>query len=67
MTVDLKNLPWQLARDIIQYCWENQIEMEKCFRFIHLVDDSGPDSDSILDIPEQHITWFLLKHVYHTN
>jgi hypothetical protein len=55
MKIDLDELP--SYRD----CKENRIEIQKCFEFYHQVDYDG--KDSIFDIPEEHITWMILKGI----
>lgn len=62
MKIDLDELySFNDALNIVQYCKENNIEIQKCFEFYHQVDYDG--KDSIFDIPDEHITWMRLKGI----
>ncbi len=59
MKIDLLPVPYKIATNIVQYCIENRIELEKCYDFInqgyHL------RLDLVFDIPNEHIIWMRLK------
>lgn len=55
MIVDLKNLPCWNVMKIVDYCWKQSIEREKCLNFLY------NDNDWEFDIPDEHITWMVLK------
>jgi len=61
MIVDLDPLPYRLAFNIIRYCVEHNIDREKCMELL----EASPAHvvDWTLDIPEEHISWMLLKLV----
>ena len=63
MIVDLNPLPFRMALDIINWCWEHDIDRHKCEELI-LARSQNPAPDYIewtLDIPEQYTTYFILK------
>jgi hypothetical protein len=57
MKLNLKNLPAIKSMEIVQYCWDNQIEPKKCMDFVYW----RGDLDFEFDIPDEHITWMTLK------
>lgn len=61
MIIDIKEIPWRAAYEIVEYCTENNIESQKCFEFINQVD--YPGKKFIFDIPEEHIIWLKLKGI----
>jgi hypothetical protein len=62
MILDLNPLPYVFAFDIIKWCWEHDIDSEKCLRLIHARTVTPvPEIDWELDIPDKYITFFLLK------
>ena len=65
MKVDLDNVYWYQARDILDYCVANGIDLDKAWELkqrwsspIKMVDDQTP---WVLDIPQSHINWLALK------
>lgn len=63
MIVDLNPLPFKMALDIIDWCWEHNIDKSKCEELI-LARSQNPPLDNIdwtLDIPDQYTTYFILK------
>ena len=65
MKVDLDNLYWYQARDLLDYCKEKGIDLAQCeylqgawHRPFREAEDTKP---WVLDIPEDHITWLTLK------
>lgn len=54
MIIDIDEIPWRAAYEIVKYCNENNIESQKCFEFMNQID--YPGQTCIFDIPEEHIT-----------
>lgn len=62
MKVDLNPLPYKTALDTIQWCFDRDIDKEKCVELIHSMSVKPvPDIDWTLDIPDKHVTFLLLK------
>jgi hypothetical protein len=63
MKLDLSELHYQTALDIIKWCWYNNIDVEKCREFAIALDTIGDKShiDWSLEIPDQYVSWLLLK------
>jgi hypothetical protein len=63
MIVDLGPLPYRMARDIVEWCVNNNSNMEKCARILEAmtVAPCPDDLDWILEIPDKQMTLFLLK------
>lgn len=59
MKIDLDELPNRIALRIVEYCVENGIESQKCWEFLNWVDYHG--RDWAMNIPDEHITWMILK------
>lgn len=60
MIVDLKNLPAKVFFNVVQYCWENSIESKKCLNFTF---ECETLQDLEFDIPDEHITYMILKGI----
>lgn len=62
MILDLNPLPYKIAFEIVKWCWEHDIDSEKCLHLIHArTVIPVPDIEWTLDIPDKYITFFLLK------
>lgn len=61
MIIDIDEIPWRAAYEIVKYCNENNIESQKCFEFMNQID--YPGQTCIFDIPEEHIIWLKLKGI----
>lgn len=62
MKVDLGDLHYQMAINMVKWCYEHDIDKEKCAKFVAYMSTAFPDDfDFTLDIPESHVTYFLLK------
>ena len=66
MKVDLDNVYWYQARDILDYCVDNGLDLDKVYELkrrwaspLAMVDDV--QTPWVLDIPESHINWLTLK------
>lgn len=58
MIVDLNNLPAWKCFEVVSYCWGNSIEIEKCLNYVCGL---YSDHDLEFDIPDEHITWMIMK------
>ena len=66
MIVDLNELHYRTAMDIIHWCAENHIDMPKCYALVEALSMSPvPKVDWSLDIPDQYVTFLLLKFNIH--
>lgn len=61
MIVDLNNLPALKCIQIVDYCWENSIEPDKCLDFVLGLRTDKEDLE--FDIPEEHITLMILSGI----
>jgi hypothetical protein len=63
MKLELGELHYQTALDIIKWCWLNNIDVEKCRAFDMALNSTGDKSqiDWSLEIPTQYVSWLLLK------
>lgn len=63
MKLELNELHYQTALDIIMWCWYNNIDVEKCRELARALDtiDDKSHIDWSLDIPDQYVSWLLLK------
>lgn len=65
MTLNLLPMPYMLARKIIYWCWEHDIDRQQCGKIIQAMSEKGCgsllDSEWQLDIPDKYATWFTLK------
>lgn len=64
MILDLNTLPYRLVIDIIKWCFDNDIDREKCMMLIDSVgcNPSATKADDwTLEIPEEYTSWFLLR------
>jgi hypothetical protein len=67
MRVDLDNLFWHQASELLSYCLEQGIDLPRTQEIktiwaspLAMVDDH---SSWVLDIPEEHVTWLTLKGI----
>lgn len=65
MILDLDPLPYTYAIEIIKWCFERDIDREKCVELIHAMSVSADkwekEIEWTLDIPDKYITFFLIK------
>jgi hypothetical protein len=63
MKLDLGELYYQSALDIIKWCLLNNIDVEKCCELAIVLNTTGDKShiDWSLEIPDQYVSWLLLK------
>jgi hypothetical protein len=64
MIVDLMPLPYKIALDIIHFCVDHKIDQPKCFELLEalsLLPSPVPEIEWTLDLPEQYLTWIILK------
>lgn len=63
MILDLNPLPFNVAINIIKWCFEHNIDRAKCIQLIEAMSKKPVDNDIewVLNIPEKYITWFVLK------
>lgn len=67
MKIELDNLYWYQARDLLAYCLDKGIDPETCQHIcwvwgqpIRMADETKP---WIIDVPEAHVTWLALKGI----
>ena len=62
VTVDLGEMPFQMVMPIIKWCWDNDIEREKCLYWLEIWSKAPPpdDIDWTLTIPDKYATLFIL-------
>lgn len=64
MILDLNPLPYKRAMEVITWCFERGIDQEKCLQLIEALGTAPtPEVEWTLDIPDQYMTYFLLKWV----
>jgi hypothetical protein len=62
MIVDLGPLPYRMAFDMIEWCFENNIDRDKCIELLEATTIVPvPEIDWNVDIPDQYVTMFILK------
>jgi hypothetical protein len=62
MIVDLMPLPYKTAYDIIHFCVDHKIDQPKCLEILEALSVyPTPDITWTLDLPEQYLTWIILK------
>ena len=64
MILDLDKLPYRLALKIINWCFEHDIDRNKCILMIDAMATSNYDKTNFtweIEIPEKYITFFVLK------
>lgn len=63
MLVDLNPLPYKRALELIQWCFEHNIDQVQCARIIGSMSQVPESSDVewILNVPDKYITYFALK------
>lgn len=67
MRVDLDDLFWHQARDLLDYCLEHHIDLGNCLEIkaiwgqpLRMADETKP---WVIDLPEEHVTWLALKGI----
>jgi hypothetical protein len=63
MILDLNPLPYRRAMELVRWCYEHNIDKEQCVKLINgvTVSPPPPDLEWMLDIPDKHLTFFMLK------
>jgi hypothetical protein len=62
MKVHLDPLPYTVALKILKWCFEHDIDKDKCKELIGSMGVTPiPDLEWTLEIPEKYVTWFILK------
>lgn len=65
MILNLLPMPYMLARKIIYWCWEHDIDKQQCAKVIQAMTEKGggslSDEEWTLDIPDKYVSWFVLK------
>lgn len=64
MRVELGPLPYQYARELIEWCAHNDIDRLQAFKLLEAWCDKDiviADEDWFLDIPDQYVTYFMMK------
>lgn len=65
MIVDLNPLPYRYAIEIIKWCFDRDIDKEKCAELVHAMSIPSQhwkkEIEWTLDIPDKYMTFFLLK------
>lgn len=59
LIVDLNQLTYQMAYDIVEWCLKHDIETEKCFKIASAY--AFDANDFMLEIPEKYVTFLVLK------
>ncbi len=65
MIVDLNPLPYRHAMDLIKWCFERDIDKEKCVELVEAMSipaqEWKKDIEWTLEIPDKYMTFFLIK------
>lgn len=65
MILDLNPLPYRYAIEIIKWCFERDIDKEKCVELVEAMSipsqDWKKEIEWTLNIPDKYITFFLIK------
>ena len=65
MTLHLLPMPYTLAHKILTWCWEHNIDSEKCYKLVDAMATHGKyqlnGEDWTIDIPDKYVSWFVLK------
>ena len=64
MRIDLGPLPYRKAMELVRWCAENDIDRERAIALIEgwaIPANVIEDEEWFLDIPEQYMTYFMLK------
>lgn len=65
MILDLNPLPYKLAIDIIQWCFENNVDRKKAIMLIDMMGvkpaEWPKDLEWTLDIPDKYESWLMLR------
>ena len=63
MKVDLNPMPYMQALELIQWCFDRDIDRVQCFRIIDAMTRVPVPSDVewTIDIPDKYMTYFALK------
>lgn len=62
MIVDLNQMQYSRAIELIHWCVDHQIDYPNAVKLVEALSISPvPDVTWELDIPEQYVTWMLMK------
>lgn len=63
MIVDLNQLPYRHVKSLITWCIANDIDKDQAVKLLFQWYDVPPGDDCVweLDIPEEYVTYFMLK------
>ncbi len=64
MTLNLLPLPYTQAVNIVRWCWDHNVDKDKCLRIIEAMGSQFPrlpDEEWTLEIPDKYVSWFVLK------
>ena len=62
MTIDISNLPLQVAIDMVKWCYDHDVDKQKCAILMNAITTFPvPDVEWTLDVPEMYSTMFALK------
>ncbi len=63
MKVDLNPMPYMQALELIQWCFDRDIDRVQCFRIIDAMSRAPVPSDVewAIDVPDKYMTYFALK------
>jgi hypothetical protein len=65
MILDLNPLPFKLALDIIQWCFDNNIDRAKAFVLVEQLNVPAHERslgiEWTLDIPDSYVTWMMVR------
>lgn len=65
MILDLDPLPYRTAINIIEWCFDNDVDRKKAYELIELMGRKPHDwpehVDWTLDIPDRYASWIVLK------
>lgn len=63
MLIDLGPLPYRLVTVMLEWCIANNIDIERVRTIVAAIRTAPPpDIEWVLDIPESHMTWIMLKY-----
>lgn len=70
MTIDLSKTSWRMMNLIVQYCWKNDIELEKIREIAFLINRYPTRSHTeckdsyVFDIPDNHFIIMTLLGIF---
>lgn len=63
MLVDLNPLPYHRALELIQWCFDHDVDRVQCYRIIESMTQvpMPADVEWVIDVPDKYLTYFALK------